>query len=130
MEIRVTCAIIENEGKVLCAQRSERMSLPLKWEFPGGKLENGESIEVGLIREIQEELGVQLKVLEVLPDNLHSYSAVKVVRLIPMRCEILSGNAKITEHKQIKWLSREELLSLDWAEADIPIVNRYVSAQE
>src|SRR5688572_2213825 len=127
MEIQVTCAIIEKDGLVLCAQRSESMSLPLKWEFPGGKLEGNESFENGLIREIQEELGIQLKVLEVLPENVHSYSTDKVIRLIPMRCKIQSGLTRITEHKQIKWMNREELLQLDWAEADIPIVHRYVS---
>lgn len=83
MEIKVTCAIIEMDGKVLCAQRSENMSLPLKWEFPGGKLEEGESFKDGLAREIQEELGIQIKVLEVLPDNVHSYSNNKIVRLTP-----------------------------------------------
>lgn len=121
----MTCAIIEQDGKVLCAQRSETMSLPLKWEFPGGKTKDGESHENGLIREIAEELGVELELLEQLPDNTHEYSPEVIVRLIPFRSKILNGNIELAEHAQVIWLTRDELEKLDWAEADIPIVDHY-----
>lgn len=121
--LQVTCAIIENNGKILCAQRSEKMKLPLKWEFPGGKIEANESLEACLKREIWEELGIEIDILEQLPSFKHSYSANFSIELFPFRCKIVSHEIHLTEHKQIKWLSLEELNELDWADADVPIVN-------
>lgn len=71
--ILVTCTIIENSGRVLCAQRSEMMPLPLKWEFPGGKTEDNESPEECLKREIREELGIEISIVERLISNKHNY---------------------------------------------------------
>ncbi len=62
--LQVTCAIIEKNGKILCAQRSEKMNLPLKWEFPGGKIEENESLEACLKREIREELEIETGLYE------------------------------------------------------------------
>jgi 8-oxo-dGTP diphosphatase len=121
--LQVTCAIIENNGKILCAQRSEKMKLPLKWEFPGGKIEERESLKACLKREIREELGIEIDILEQLPSFEHSYSADFSIELFPFRCKILSNEIHLAEHKQIKWLSLEELEKLDWAKADVPIVN-------
>ena len=70
--IHVVCAVIEQNGLILCAQRFESMALPLKWEFPGGKIEPGEAEEHALIREIQEELNVDIEILERLP--VHDYA--------------------------------------------------------
>lgn len=124
--LQVTCAIIENNGKILCAQRSEKMELPLKWEFPGGKIEANESIEACLKREIREELGIEIDILEQLPSFKHRYSVNLSVELFPFRCKALRKEIHLTEHKQIKWLSLEELKDLDWAEADVPIVHHYI----
>jgi 8-oxo-dGTP diphosphatase len=121
--LQVTCAIIENNGKILCALRSEKMKLPLKWEFPGGKIEANESLEACLKREIREELGIEIDILEQLPSFKHSYSANFSIELLPFRCNLLSHEIHLAEHKQIKWLSLEELKELDWAEADLPIVD-------
>ena len=121
--LKVTCAIIENNGKILCAQRSETMKLPLKWEFPGGKIEENESLEACLKREIREELGIEINILEQLPSFKHRYSANFSIELFPFRCNLLSHEIHLTEHKQIKWLSLEELKDLDWAEADVTIVD-------
>jgi len=121
--LQVTCAIIENNGKILCAQRSEKMKLPLKWEFPGGKTEANESLEACLKREIREELGIEIDILEQLPSFKHSYSVNFSIELFPFRCKSLGNEIHLTEHKQIKWLSLGELKELDWAEADVPIVN-------
>lgn len=128
--IKVTCAIIEEENtaRVLCAQRSEQMKLPLKWEFPGGKVEQGESLEACLIREIQEELGVKVEVVEKLPSNRHAYQGNKQIELFPFRCRIIGGQIQLKEHKQILWLKKEALFELDWAEADIPIVSNYMQS--
>lgn len=128
--IKVTCALIEEENAstVLCAQRSEQMKLPLKWEFPGGKVEKGESLEACIIREIQEELGVKVEVIGKMDSSIHVYQGNKQVELIPFRCRIRYGEIQLREHKQILWLKKEALLDLDWAEADIPIVRNYIKS--
>lgn len=123
--IKVTCALIELQGKVLCAQRSENMHLPLKWEFPGGKIESGESPEACLLREIQEELDVEISILEALPPNTHTYGD-KTIQLLPFRCSLIAGTVQKREHKEIKWVEPHELSELDWAAADIPIVEHYI----
>ncbi len=126
MPTKVTCAIIEHKGKVLCAQRSENMSHPLKWEFPGGKVEGDEDLISCLKREIKEELGVKIEVLERLPSNFHIYSNFKL-ELIPFRCSLQTFEIDLLEHSQILWLPVEKLKDLDWAEADVPIVNIYIT---
>lgn len=123
--MKVACAIIENNGEILCAQRSNVMDLPNKWEFPGGKVKN-ETLEECLRREIKEELGVEIVVLEQLPSNQHNYSKSKVIELIPFRCSLQTFEILLLEHSKVEWLPIEKLKSLDWAEADIPIVNYYI----
>lgn len=122
--IKVCCAIIEDNGKILCAKRSSQMVLPNKWEFPGGKV-NDETYEDCLIREIREELGVEINILEQLPSNEHRYSKTKEIQLIPFRCSLKTSSFLLLEHSRIEWLDIQNLKSLDWAEADIPIVNYY-----
>lgn len=122
-EIPVTCALIFLNDKVLCAQRSEEMPLSGFWEFPGGKMEAGESPEACLIREIREELSISIKVVSSLDPNEHSYAEGKVIRLMPFVCTWESGAINLLEHKAVKWVGKEELKSLNWAPADIPIVN-------
>ncbi|SFB59433.1 (deoxy)nucleoside triphosphate pyrophosphohydrolase [Algoriphagus aquimarinus] len=120
--VSVTCALIFLDQKVLCAQRSEAMQLPGLWEFPGGKIEKGESPEDCLIREIKEELAISINIIGSLRSNEHAYSDVKVIRLMPFICVWGSGKLKLVEHQEVKWLAKEELKSLNWAQADIPIV--------
>jgi 8-oxo-dGTP diphosphatase len=126
MEIKiipVVCAIIEQDDLVLCALRSEQMSLPGKWEFPGGKLELNELPEDALIREIKEELNVSIEITDSLPVTDYSYVPKKVIRLIPFRCVIQNNEIPVAaEHAELRWVKKDELLQLDWAEADIPIV--------
>jgi 8-oxo-dGTP diphosphatase len=125
MEVRiipVVCAIIERDGLVLCALRSEHMSLPGKWEFPGGKLEVNELPEEALSREIKEELNVEIKIIEALPIAQHAYVPGKIIQLIPYRCAIASDETlSPTEHAELRWVKKDELMLLNWAEADIPI---------
>ncbi|SFN80785.1 (deoxy)nucleoside triphosphate pyrophosphohydrolase [Salegentibacter flavus] len=123
--MKVTCAIIENNGKILCAQRSDKMDLPKKWEFPGGKVKN-ETLEECLRREIKEELGVEIQVLEQLPSNQHNYSKSKIIELIPFRCTLQTFEIVLLEHSKLEWLPIEKLKTLDWAKADIPVVNYYI----
>ncbi|MBW3467222.1 (deoxy)nucleoside triphosphate pyrophosphohydrolase [Arthrospiribacter ruber] len=124
--IRVTCAIIVHKGRVLAAQRSEKMHLSLKWEFPGGKVESSENEEECLIREVKEELNLDIDVLEKLSPNVHQYPKKKKIVLIPFLCHYKGGELSLKEHKSAAWLSPSELLNLDWAEADIPIVEEFI----
>jgi 8-oxo-dGTP diphosphatase len=122
--IHVVCAVIEQNGLILCAQRSETMALPLKWEFPGGKIEPGEAEEPALKREIQEELNVEIEILERMPEHDYAYTPEKVIRLIPYRCTIKNvSQLQAREHAELRWVDRKKLLELDWAAADLPIVN-------
>lgn len=123
--IQVACAIIEHNGRVLATQRSEFMSLPLKWEFPGGKIDDGENPEECLIRELTEELNINVAVEFLLPPVNHDYTNFSVM-LYPFICTIVSGKIILHEHKAIVWLSPQELPSLDWAAADIPVVFAYL----
>lgn len=120
--VLVTCAVIVSAGKVLCAQRSEAMPLPGFWEFPGGKIERGESSESGLIREIREELAMDVGIIGPLKPTEHSYLAGKTIRLLPFLCSWEGGDIHLLEHQAVKWLVKEELDSLNWAAADRPIV--------
>lgn len=124
--LKVTCAIIELEGEVLCAQRSNDMDLPLKWELPGGKIEDGETAQECLVREIKEELGIHISVREQLPAFQHEYPNQRKIELLPFICKIINGEIVLKEHRQVSWLGKSELLSLDWAEADISIIQYYL----
>ncbi|KXH80970.1 (deoxy)nucleoside triphosphate pyrophosphohydrolase [Sporosarcina sp. HYO08] len=126
--VHVVGAIIENEnGEILCALRGPDMVLPNYWEFPGGKIENGESKEEALSREIQEELGCVIEVFNQVDDTIYEYEQV-IVRLETFMAKIVSGEPKASEHAEIKWVSRKELSSLNWAPADIPAIHKLVNA--
>ena len=120
----VACAIIEQGGKVLATQRSAGMSLPLKWEFPGGKIKDGETAAECLVRECREELGVEIVVVQSLSPTTHHYP-VFTVTLYPFRCRIASGTITLHEHAALAWLPPADLQTLDWAEADLPVIEEY-----
>jgi 8-oxo-dGTP diphosphatase len=124
MHIQVTCAIIERNGLVLAARRSRSMRMPLKWEFPGGKIEPGENPEACLHRELMEEMALCVTVKRVMPSLTHAYPAFTVT-LHPFVCEILSGEMILNEHHAVAWLKPEELPALDWVEADRTLVATY-----
>jgi 8-oxo-dGTP diphosphatase len=122
--VHVACALIERNGLLLAAQRSATMSLPLKWEFPGGKLEAGESPEECLKRELVEEMGVTVSVRLQLPQLTHSYDTFTVT-LHPFVCSIGEETITLHEHSAMVWLPPHELHTLDWLEADRPILEAY-----
>ena len=124
--IPVTCAIIHFDHKVLAVQRSELMSLPLKWEFPGGKIEPGENEEDCIKREIFEELDIHIKIGRKLTPVIHHYPKIKI-NLIPFIAEYASGDLKLTEHSDYVLVDKEELYKLDWAEADLPVLKEYIA---
>jgi 8-oxo-dGTP diphosphatase len=120
--IQVTCLVLLHQGKVLATQRSATMDLPGYWEFPGGKMEPEESPTNCLIREISEELSIGIRISRPLTPVLHTYPN-KSIQLIPFLATWESGTLQLTEHEQSQWLAQKDLLSLDWAPADIPIVH-------
>ena len=100
------------------------MSLPLKWEFPGGKINSGESPEECLKRELAEELGIEVIIGAPMPISTYHYPTFSVT-LYPFICKIVSGNIVLHEHAAMAWLFPEELHKLDWAEADGPVIENY-----
>ena len=122
--IHVACAIIERDSLVLAVQRSPAMSMPLKWEFPGGKIESHESPEDCVRRELLEELGLQISIDGQLPPSTHRYPTFTIT-LYPFTCSIQSGEMVLHEHSGALWLRPEKLLTLDWAEADTSAINNY-----
>ena len=124
----VVCAIIIEDEKILITQRSEFMSLPFKWEFPGGKLEYHETHEECLKRELKEELNVEILVHQKLKENKHDYGDISIT-LIPYLAEIYSGNIILSEHNDFKFVSKDEILNFDFAEADIPILHQIIKRQ-
>lgn len=124
--IKVTCAIIVHKNKTLVVQRSETMKLPLKWEFPGGKIDFGETEEECILREIKEELNININIVSRLIPSLYQYPNVSI-ELIPFIAQFKNGSITLTEHKKYLWLKKEELIDLDWAEADLPILKEYLN---
>lgn len=121
--LQVVCAVIFYEGRVLCCKRKAgaRASVASKWEFPGGKIEVGESPEEALRREIAEELNLEIQVEAFLMTVQHRYAELDL-ELHAYRATCASIDAlEVREHEEVRWLKPEALKSLDWAEADVPI---------
>ncbi len=124
--IEVTCAIIRNEDdEILVVQRGEKTDHPFMWEFPGGKLNKDESEEDCIIREISEELNMNIVICGRLPAVEHDYGH-KQIRLVPFVCDTLDDLPFLTEHVAFKWLAPGEILSVGFSEADIPVAGEYL----
>jgi len=123
--IEVTAAIIRKDNRFLCAQRNDSSDQGGKWEFPGGKIEIGESPEVCLERELLEEFKIQAICGAFLCENTHDYGD-KIVKLKAYFVKHIQGDFQLMAHKDIKWLSCDTILNLDWAEADLPIVHKLI----
>jgi 8-oxo-dGTP diphosphatase len=120
-EIKVVGAVIERDGQILCAQRGGSGSLAALWEFPGGKIEPGESPRSALEREIEEELRCAIDVGELITTTRYEYP-FGIVTLTTFYCSLRSGTPQLTEHSAVEWRTPSALRSLDWAPADIPAV--------
>ena len=122
-QINVVGAVIRRDGLILCAQRGDKGSLPGLWEFPGGKIEAGETPREALEREIVEELNCRVLVGEQVTSTIHEYD-FGVVTLTTFYCELVEGLPVLTEHEAVVWLPARSLNTLSWAPADIPAVER------
>lgn len=124
-QINVVGAVIVREGEVLCAKRGPWGSLAGHWEFPGGKIEPGETARAALEREIAEELACSVDVGDELTTTRHDYD-FGTVTLTTFWCELIDGTPQLMEHAEVRWCPPEELEGLDWAPADVPAVRMIV----
>jgi 8-oxo-dGTP diphosphatase len=119
----VTAAILEDNGRFLIARRSPGQSLEGYWEFPGGKVEQGESLEECLTREIKEELNLDICVKDMFHEVFHQYDKGEI-KLVAFKTQIISGSLSLSVHDEVKWLPPGEILQYKLAPADIPIAER------
>lgn len=122
-QIHVVGAVIVEDGLVLCAQRGLEGALPGLWEFPGGKIEPGESGPEALTREITEELGCTVEVGDEVTTTIHDYEFGQVW-LTTYYCRISAGSPAPREHAAIRWVQPQQLADLEWAPADVPALAR------
>lgn len=128
--IEVVAAVIQNENnEILCALRSPNMSLPNMWEFPGGKVEKNENIYEAIEREIKEELKCLVKATEIIGKNTHEYENI-IVNLTAIKCTLIKDQPIATEHSKLIYLKKENLKSLLWAPADIPLVDKVMKSKK
>lgn len=124
--IKVTCAIIRNEeNEILVVQRGEKSDHPLKWEFPGGKQKEDETEEECIVREIREELSMEIVICSRMTDLVYDYGH-KQIRLIPFICDTLDELPFLSEHIAYKWLGQIEVRNVDLSEADVMVADNYL----
>lgn len=122
--IDVVAAIIRNkEGKILIAQRNLKKSQGGLWEFPGGKIETNETKEQAIVREIKEELNMDIKCDSYFDEKVYEYPD-KTIRLIVLNCSMNNNSYEILEHEQVKWISIDEFSNYEFAPADVYFVDK------
>jgi 8-oxo-dGTP diphosphatase len=119
----VTAAIIEKDNRILIAQREGGSHMEYKWEFPGGKLEPGETPEECIVREIKEELDMKIEVLDIYKTVQFKYME-KDILLLAYKCRLLEGEGKTIECNDFRWVKRDELNNFDFVPADVAIVEK------
>jgi 8-oxo-dGTP diphosphatase len=128
MHITVVCALIERQDRLLVAKRAPGQSMAGMWEFPGGKIRDGEKPEDAIVREIREELGCGIRPIRLLAAHTHDYPDLTVT-LVPYLCVLIDGEPRAIEHAQLRWAAKDELLDLEWSAADVPILERYLAGR-
>ena len=122
--INVVAAVIKDENeKILITQRNFKKAQGGLWEFPGGKIEPNETRENAIIREIKEELDIDIEVKSYLSEKVFNYPE-KDINLIALECKKISGEIRLLEHEDYKWVSKNELDNFQFAPADVFIVER------
>jgi len=124
--IDVVAALIEYEGKLLLARRDASSDQAGLWEFPGGKVEAGESQPSALVRELQEELGIKATVEEFIATSELQQPA-RLIRLHGWRVSGFTGTIPLRCHSEIHWVAPDDVLSFDLAPADIPLIEAYLA---
>ena len=125
--IEVVAALVKRDGRFMICQRPENKSRALLWEFPGGKVEAGETKEAALARECREELAIELKVGKMFADSTFVYPDISV-HLTLFEAEIVRGEPKLLEHKDIRWITPEEAHLFEFSPADVPFVEKLVNS--
>lgn len=125
-QITVSAAVMQREGKFFVAKRRSDKELGGFWEFPGGKLESGESPEECLRRELREEFDINTEISELLIEYSHDYGSA-IINFSIFRTEYLSGDFILCEHDDMKWLELAEFDEYQFAPADYPIINHLKS---
>jgi 8-oxo-dGTP diphosphatase len=121
--IKVAAAVLEKEGKILVAKRRQKDSLPGKWEFPGGKIEPGETPEECLRRELEEEFAILAEIGEFICCSSFHYPHLSI-ELLAYKAKHRRGIFELKAHDEIRWVTKEELIEIDFSDADLPIVQR------
>jgi 8-oxo-dGTP diphosphatase len=123
--IEVTCAIIVDQQRVFVAQRPLHKQNGGLWEFPGGKVHPDESATQCLIREIKEELDVDIELVSQLTPTIYHHKNLSI-KLIPFISKICNGTITLHEHTAYWWADRDLLTTLNWSPADIPVLNEII----
>ena len=126
LAVPVVCAIIKKGNKVLACRRSGNQTNAYLWEFPGGKIRKGESPRSALIREIREELDVDVIPHAQLSSVKHTYPWT-TIELFPFVCTLAKGKPHPLEHTEIRWADRNEVVDLDWTPADSVVIRHYLA---
>jgi 8-oxo-dGTP diphosphatase len=119
---RVVAALILRKGEILACQRTRHQPMPLKWEFPGGKIEEGEQPRDALRRELEEELGIDAKIGEEVARIKHDYKGGGAVELRFYLVESYKGELENRIFREIRWVKRKDLPALDFLDADLELV--------
>ena len=127
-KIEVVAGIIFFQNQILCVQRPKNKLYYIseKFEFPGGKIEKGETEKEALQRELFEELSISIKIKSFYTTVVHEYPDFELT-MHSFICEVDTKELTLNEHISLKWLTVSELRDLDWAAADVPIVDKLVS---
>ncbi|MDO4493733.1 MAG: (deoxy)nucleoside triphosphate pyrophosphohydrolase [Clostridia bacterium] len=123
----VVAALIANGDRFLICRRPENKSRALLWEFPGGKIEPGETPEAALERECMEELGIRTKVHSLYAEAVHDYPDISI-RLLLYRTEILSGTPVALEHAELRWIAPEDIPQFAFCPADMPFAGELLNS--
>lgn len=119
----VVAAVIEQDGKIFCCKRAKEKECANQWEFPGGKIEQGETNQEALIREIKEELNAHIRVDRYITTVNHQYETFSITMYVYL-CSLEEGELTLLEHQDSIWCDIDQLDTIDFAEADLKVIEQ------